>query len=30
MTDLPLPVTPAPRLTPLLALRDFGGVANGT
>ena len=28
MTDLPLPVTPAPRLTPLLALRDFGGVAK--
>lgn len=30
MTDLPLvpPVTPAPRLTPLLALRDFTGVAK--
>jgi ABC transporter DrrB family efflux protein len=30
MTDLPLsgPVTPAPRLTPLLAFRDFGGVAK--
>lgn len=28
MTDMPLSVTPAPRLTPLLALRDFGGVAK--
>jgi ABC transporter DrrB family efflux protein len=28
MTDMPVSVTPAPRLTPLLALRDFGGVAK--
>jgi ABC transporter DrrB family efflux protein len=30
MTDLPLfrPATPAPRLTPFLALRDFAGVAR--
>jgi len=30
MTDLPLsrPQIPAPRLTPLLAIRDFGGVAK--